>query len=318
MFRWLMPYTNLHELNLDWLLKTVKEADEKIEGLESTDSSLSNQIAALGGRVATLENVGRAPIYYGIPMPRQASGMTYYDVPGTASDGTWKWPGGDAYWSSFLQASGYWLQVGSDKYLPTTITQDGYGLIGVNVSVSINPSTGLLTFGFPSSVPSYAGQTFIFTYQGGEPAMQESYYASELIQDTVPDNVTAHMTSYTFPRDGLYLVGARSSYPSELNTDVNGGYTADVVQWLVAYMSVIQYDSNSDPLMSWIQQSPRMCRGRNDLTCLVYAHEGDSVDLCMAVLRAYTEVNNVPITRHDETGQARLWVIRLCDLPVED
>lgn len=318
MFRWLMPHTNLHELNLDWLIEKIKGQAGEIDALQQSDQSIVNQLGSLGGRVSVLENVGRAPIYYGTPVRRESGGMVYYDVPGTAKDGTWKWPGGDAYWSSFQQASGYWLQVGPDKYYPQTITQEGYGLVGVNISVSFNSTTGLLTFGFPATAPDYAGQTFIFTYQGGEPAMQESFYISDLVTDDVPDNVTAHMITYTVPQDGIYLVGGRTSYPSEHNTDINGGYAANVVQWLIAYASILQYDPDDVGIESWIQQAPRMCRGRNDIMALAAAHEGDTFDLCMAVLRAYTEVDNVPITRHDEVGQAQMWVIRLCDLPVEN
>ena len=55
MFRWLMPHTNLHELNLDWLIATVKENDEKVNDLQqwADDAEL---------RLTILENM--AGTYY--------------------------------------------------------------------------------------------------------------------------------------------------------------------------------------------------------------------------------------------------------------
>lgn len=54
----LFPYTNMHELNLDWVLDTVKTLKEKVEALEKTPAvpeTLLTDVAELKEKVALLE-----------------------------------------------------------------------------------------------------------------------------------------------------------------------------------------------------------------------------------------------------------------------
>lgn len=46
------PYTNFHEINLDWLIKQVSDLIEKYPGMISDISQLANELSK---RVATLE-----------------------------------------------------------------------------------------------------------------------------------------------------------------------------------------------------------------------------------------------------------------------
>lgn len=41
------PYANFHEMNLDWLLRAMKELDKKDDDLETLNSQLSERVAAL-------------------------------------------------------------------------------------------------------------------------------------------------------------------------------------------------------------------------------------------------------------------------------
>lgn len=60
------PWSNVHELNLDWLIRTTKEIYSHIEELESvreeleqTNKEIKEQIEALDNRVTNIENLYR-------------------------------------------------------------------------------------------------------------------------------------------------------------------------------------------------------------------------------------------------------------------
>lgn len=46
------PYTNLHEINLDWILKTIKNVTDKIDGIELDIDAIEKEIKELS------ENLG--------------------------------------------------------------------------------------------------------------------------------------------------------------------------------------------------------------------------------------------------------------------
>ena len=40
------PYTNFHELNIDWLLEVIKDLDERITALEDASSTSASTLAS--------------------------------------------------------------------------------------------------------------------------------------------------------------------------------------------------------------------------------------------------------------------------------
>lgn len=190
MFRWLMPHTNLHELNLDWIISTVKTMQEAVEPLAATvtdlqvrTAELEDDVASLSERVAVLESGVQRIIYSGVPTCTETTNPSThkinrnYTVQGVAvQDAGWQFPGGAQPWDDFRIATDVHIQVGANRYTMTQILEDRMtGLLdgsesGDVCSVILNSETGVLTFNFTPFVfpavddPDYEGMTMTLYY----------------------------------------------------------------------------------------------------------------------------------------------------------
>ncbi len=49
------PYTNFHELNIDWLLEVIKDLDERVTALENASNASASTLASSLSAVNTNE-----------------------------------------------------------------------------------------------------------------------------------------------------------------------------------------------------------------------------------------------------------------------
>ena len=195
MFRWLMPHTNLHELNLDWIISTVKSMLETVEPLAATvtdlqvrTAELESDVASLSERVAVLESGVQRIIYSGVPVCTTSTSETThktvrtYTVQGVeVQDAGWQFPGGAQPWDDFRIATDVHVQVGADRYTMDQILEDR--MVGHNDNdpnttaclVTLDTETGVLTFNFTKLVfpavndPDYEGMVMTLYYGHLEP-----------------------------------------------------------------------------------------------------------------------------------------------------